>query len=221
MKISLPDFALRHFEKGAGTYIETSPDVFIERVNTFVQAQIDRSKSKASAHDAFFVETDVNGKFKGEGNPMPLNGHQCELRDSFMPFCKYLVMENLFDVCASSLPITLENSRYLRSGYTSRREGELPYLARWFDLPVKAPVAEYLILILYSADQLNKEGVTTNADYGIVGMQATMTPKVEPMTPYTMVRNAMGIEEGGNGEEIDKEYLIEAAKFWDEHAIVN
>lgn len=186
MEISLTEFASRHFKKGAGTFVDMSPFLFLMKLKNLL---------------------------KENDNP--------DLQDSFMDFCKYLIIPNEFGVRASSMPITLENYKFLRSGYSSRREGELPYLSRWFELPIKAPIAEYLVLILYSAEQIEKEGETIEGDWGIVGMQAVMTPVVEPMTPYTMIRNAMGIEEGGNGEKIDRDYLIKAAQYWEEHAIIN
>ena len=200
MKIALSNFALRHFKKGAGTVVASHiPEEFIDEVNEL----IDQPKTS--------------------GNPKFL------FRDSLYPFCKYLIIDNFTDAIASTAKITLENYQYLRSGYSSRVEGELPYLSRWFELPIKnTEPSKCLVLILYSREQLLKERdenggefeIPEECEYGIVALQALDEPVVEPMPPYTMVRNALGIKWGGNGEDIIEDYLREAAIYWNEHAII-
>ena len=200
MKIALSNFALRHFKKGAGTVVTShAPEEFIDEVNEL----IDQSE--------------------------PFEEPNFSMEDSLYPFCKYLIIRNFTDAIASTAKITLENYQYLRSGYSSRTEDELPYLSRWFELPIKnTKPSNNLILILYSREQLLKERdvngsefeIPEDCEYGIVALQALDESVVEPMTPYTMVRNALGIKWGGNGEDINEDYLREAAKYWNEHAII-
>jgi hypothetical protein len=204
MKIGMSNFALRHFKQGAGTVVgNLSPEEFITSIN---------DKLEEWEIEEFIVE----------------------LEDSIYPFCKYLIIENFTDAISSTEKITLENYQYLRSGYSARRDSELPYLSRWFDFPVKnTEPSKNLVLILYSREQLLEEHngdqaqfeshefeIPEDCEYGIVSMQALNEVVVEPMTPYTMVRNALGIKWGGNGEDINEDYLRTAAEYWNTHAII-
>jgi len=42
----------------------------------------------------------------------------------------------------------------------------------------------------------------------------------EPMIPITMWRNALGIEQGGNGENFRDDDYRAAALYWDTHILV-
>ena len=91
------------------------------------------------------------------------------------------------------MPITDDNRHLLRSDYEARNSDELPVLVRWFE-GVEPPVANFLIAILYSREQLTKEGSPIAADWGVVGCIYTMTPEETPMAPITLMRNALGVE---------------------------
>ena len=41
-----------------------------------------------------------------------------------------------------------------------------------------------------------------------------------PMNPITMMRNALGKEEGGSGVPFDREKYAESVAFWREHAVL-
>lgn len=41
-----------------------------------------------------------------------------------------------------------------------------------------------------------------------------------PMKPITMMRNALGKEEGGSGVPIDREEYLKSVEYWKKHAIV-
>ena len=105
----------------------------------------------------------------------------------------------------------------LRSGYEARNREELPVLVRWFE-GVESPRANYLVVILYSAEQLAKEGSPIQADWGIVGCIYTAEPEEVPMAPITMMRNALGVEEGGSGVPLDREAYQRAVQFWEGNA---
>lgn len=72
--------------------------------------------------------------------------------------------------------------------------------------------------ILYDRAQLAKEGTVIDADWGIVGCLYTMTPDEIPMVPITMLRNALGVEEGGSSVAIDRAAYARAVEFWSRHA---
>lgn len=149
------------------------------------------------------------------------------LVDGYAPFCKHLFLQNPSATKAGVARITSENQHLLRSGYESRRPEELPVLQRWFE-SLEAPRAEYLDLILYSREQLKKEEEgkpeadrdVPDADWGIVAINAELRPEESPMPPATMVRNALGVEEGGSGVKLDRDAYMRSVEFWQSHAVI-
>ena len=88
--------------------------------------------------------------------------------DGYAPFCRLHVHRNWTSTKCSAIPITDANRHLLRSAYEARTPAELPVLVRWFE-GLEPPVAEYLVPILYSREQLAKEGTPIDAAWGIVG----------------------------------------------------
>jgi len=164
------------------------------------------------------------------------------VENGYADFCKILTMHNFTNAKTGSLAITLENYQYLRSGYSTRREGELPVLSRWFELPVSKPTAKYLSVVVYNYEQLKKEydadikklnnkygnecyepapfELEDESQWGIVCILAHMGVKTDPMKPATMLRNALGVEEGGSGVPLDREEYLKSVEFWENHATV-
>jgi len=198
--IKMTDFALRHFdpEFGGTKILNLEPNDFETHLNTFKELYYNKPEERMI--DSETVRVDI--------------------LDGYAPFCKLLVMKNITDAKTGTLPITVANHQYLRSGYSSRREGEFAVFSRWFDLPVPAPKAEYTITVLYSKEQLDKEAKSEydkkmarkdidsiglepptpfDADWGVVAILGQMTSKEEPMKPITMLRNYMDISMGGSG----------------------
>jgi hypothetical protein len=125
------------------------------------------------------------------------------------------------------MEITLENYQYLRSGYSARQEGELPVLSRWFELPVEPPLANSIAIVLYSKKQIEIEEHARghldfyfHCDWGIVNITAQQGYAIEPMSPITMMRNALGKEEGGSGVSLDRKEYLNSVKYWQKHAII-
>ena len=56
----------------------------------------------------------------------------------------------------------------------------------------------FIHLVVYSKEQLLKEGDVIDADWGIVLISGSATAELEPMKPITAMRNALGVEEGGS-----------------------
>lgn len=150
-----------------------------------------------------------------------------DLIDSDMDFCKYLIVPNFTKARSGSYEITIDNYQYLRTGYSARREGELPVLSRWFEFPIDMPPAKYLQMVLYSKDQMIKESQSRNeevdsnlTDWNIIAILGQNSGIIEPMTPITMMRNALGMEEGGNGHKLNKDKYQESVDFWSKMATV-
>ena len=135
----------------------------------------------------------------------------------YAPFCRLHVHRNWTSTRCTAVPITEENRHLLRSAYEARSTEELPVLVRWFE-GVDPPVAGYLLPILYSREQLAKEGSPIDADWGVVGCLYTTEPEEIPMVPITMLRNALGVEEGGSGVPLDRDAYQRSVAFWDRHA---
>lgn len=137
--------------------------------------------------------------------------------DGYAPFCKLHVHCNWTSTRCLTVPITDHNRHLLRSAYEARTREELPVLVRWFE-GLEPPVAEYLVVILYSREQLAREGAPIAADWGVVGCLYTATPEEIPMAPITMMRNALGVEEGGSGVPLDREAYRRSVEFWEANA---
>lgn len=147
-----------------------------------------------------------------------LNEHEpLKVIDGYAPFCKLHVHHNWTSTRCLTVPVTAGNRHLLRSAYEARSREELPVLVRWFE-GVEPPVANYLVPILYSAEQLAKEGSPIEGDWGIVGCLYTQEPEEIPMAPITMMRNALGVEEGGSGVPLDREAYRRAVEFWENNA---
>jgi hypothetical protein len=137
--------------------------------------------------------------------------------DGYAPFCKLHVHRNWTSTRCLTVAIDDTNRERLRSDYEARTKEELPVLVRWFE-GIEPPVAAYLIVILYSREQLAKEGTAIAADWGIVGCMYTMEPQETPMAPVTMMRNALGVAEGGSGVALDRAAYLRSVEFWRAHA---
>jgi len=242
MKIKITEFGARHFDhKFGGTKILNKT---IDEVEKEINDEI----------------TDLN--FNIDRKP---NNLQYKVIEGYAPFCKLVSIKNFTNAKVGSMPITVENYQYLRSGYSARRENELPVFSRWLELPIGKPRAEYLMFVLYSKEQIDKEGnleelkerhysdyetekekyelvgeldcfsdnfedwcdennysgsFSFDADWGIVAILGQSHSNSVPMKPETMMRNALGIEEGGSGVKLDRNAYNSSCEFWDKHATV-
>lgn len=147
-----------------------------------------------------------------------INAHApLKVLDGYAPFCKLHVHRNWTSTRCLTVPITDANRHLLRSDYEARNSAELPVLVRWFE-GIEPPLADYLVVILYSREQLAKEGSPIGTDWGVVGCMYTSDPDEIPMAPITMMRNALGVDEGGSGVAIDREAYRRSVEFWRTHA---
>ena len=137
--------------------------------------------------------------------------------EGYAPFCRLHVHRNWTSTRCLSVPITDANRHLLRSDYEARVLQELPVLVRWFE-GVDPPVANYLIVILYDREQLAKEGTLISTDWGVVGCLYTAEQEETPMAPITMMRNALGVDQGGSGVPLDQAAYRRSVEFWRTHA---
>ena len=151
------------------------------------------------------------------------------LMDGYAPFCKHLFVPNFVgdSIRVPYLEISAENESKLRSGYDARREDELPVLVRWFpaESAPEPAVADFLDVILYSREQIRKEAAAmgredepTDAPWGIISLKAQSVDYELPMQPITMMRNALGADEGGSGVGLDRDEYAKSVAFWSKYA---
>ncbi len=147
-----------------------------------------------------------------------LNEHApLKVLPGYAPFCSLHVHRNWTSTRCLTVPVTDDNRGMLRSGYEARNSSELPVLVRWFE-GIEPPIAGFLIVILYNQEQLAKEGSPIDADWGVVGCMYTDSPEEIPMAPVTMMRNALGVDEGGSGVPLDREAYLRSVEYWSKHA---
>ncbi len=150
--------------------------------------------------------------------------HDCKQKG--MDFCKYAYIpaKDIGYKGRATIAWIKGNEAHIRSAYVYRMNDhakELQYLDRWLDKEhVEGAPASFIAVVLYTKEQLYKEGLLIQAAYGIVAAQVEPTKQISPMTPATIERNSMGPEFGGNGTPIDRTYHDYACAFWSMWAIV-
>ena len=149
------------------------------------------------------------------------------LVDGYAPFCKHIFIPSFIPAVLPYLAVTHHNEHLLRSAYEARTEAELPVLSRWFpaDSVPDPPPATHLDIILYSREQLRKEAEAmgrtdeqSEHPWGIISAKAQDVAYELPMQPITMMRNALGADEGGSGVPLEREKYMTSVGFWSNHA---
>ena len=154
------------------------------------------------------------------------------LVDGYAPFCKHLFVPNFVKGLKSChIEITPETEKLIISKYDSRQKNELPVLIRYIDLnsvdKEKIPDAKYLDLILYSKEQILSEMgemkfeekeiealKKKDFDWGIISIKPLNVDHEIPFVPMTIMRNALGKNEGGSGVPIDRKKYMDGLEFW-------
>lgn len=151
-------------------------------------------------------------------------------KDSYQPFCKYLIIKNDHNsIKSGTIKLNWFTKLFIKTGYSSRTKEELEVLSRWVKLPkwYSKPKAEYLVFVLYSREQLIKElkpgeklELSDDCEWGVVAVLGTSLPNPDPMPPITIMRNALGVEEGGNGATLDHNLYKESVEFWKNNILI-
>lgn len=188
-------------------------------MDSFVMRQFtdDTYTGTKVAYDPQEFEDKVNEMFRASGG---------ELVEGYAPFCKHVFVPNFAGVITSTVQITPENEKLLVTGYEARSPKELPVLSRWFEAgSVETKEAKFLDIILYSREQIRKETAAmgkeetaSDAPWGIISVKSQDVDREIPMQPITMMRNALGKEEGGSGVALDRKKYTESVDFWRDHA---
>jgi hypothetical protein len=200
--IALNEFAHRHWDSG--------PDFTGARITTICREEF-------MAHVREFVSK--HGGFDAISRP------------GYAPFCRHVFIPNFTDARADYVDITEENVGKIRSGYLSRRPGELPVLCRWIcacDLATEVQRAVFLDLIFYSREQIKLETESFDKkaleeeefDWGLISIKGQLVDYETPMMPITIMRNALGVEYGGSSDPIDPIRYQESIDFWATHISV-
>mmetsp|Transcript_12007 Transcript_12007/g.29295 ORF Transcript_12007/g.29295 Transcript_12007/m.29295 type:complete len:201 (-) Transcript_12007:247-849(-) len=149
------------------------------------------------------------------------------LVDGYAPFCKHIFMDNCVDATLPYVELTPDLEPLVRSAYEARNDKELPVLQRWVPaVSVEPRTAKYLDLILYSREQIRMENAgmgeedISDAPWGIISVKAQDVPHEVPMNPITMMRNALGVEQGGSGVAIEREKYDASVEFWEKHIVL-
>lgn len=58
-------------------------------------------------------------------------------------------------------------------------------------------------------------------DWGVVSVKPQDQDYELPMQPITMMRNALGKDQGGSGVPLDREAYLQSVQFWENHALVS
>ena len=188
-------FALRQFADPGylGTKIGYDPSAFAEKINEFYDS----------------------GKYP--------------LVDGYAPFCKHLFVPNFIgETKCDYVLITDENKHLIETDYVARTANELPVLSRWIDKSkVEAPNATFLDIILYSREQIIQETLAMNetpdendAPWGIICVKGQTCDYELPMQPITMLRNALGKEEGGSGVTLERSKYAASVDFWKKYCSI-
>lgn len=152
------------------------------------------------------------------------------LVDGYAPFCKHVFVPNFVGAVVGDMEIDASSKKLLKTGYKARTEEELAVLCRWFDRTDVAPrEAKWLDVILYSREQIAKEAQAMgrpggdqlpDAPWGIISVKAQDVDRELPMQPITMMRNALGKEEGGSGVPLDRAQYQASVAYWANRAII-
>ena len=60
----------------------------------------------------------------------------------------------------------------------------------------------------------------TSSPWGIISVKGQLCDYELPMQPITMMRNALGVEEGGSGIPLDRKKYKESVAFWTAHVAI-
>lgn len=196
-KLILEEFCFRAFDKEKSkNYINYEKEKFLEKVNELVTSQK-------------------------------------QLVEGYAPFCKHIFLPNFVSgLKPGYLPVNSETEKLIKTKYEARQQNELPVLVRFVPMEsidiTKIPDAKFLDLILYSKEQIVKENIAmkfeeskieklkkTDFDYGIISIKPLNIDHEVPMPPITMMRNALGKEEGGSGVKLEREKYMKSIEFWE------
>eukprot|EP00750_Incisomonas_marina_P003976 INCI13430.10.p1 GENE.INCI13430.10~~INCI13430.10.p1 ORF type:complete len:277 (+),score=39.52 INCI13430.10:299-1129(+) len=202
---ALDPFCLRQFDNPSNVaFIDMKPEEFMSKLDAACKAQA------AQAPD---------------GNI---------LHPGYAPFCKHVFVENFTELQVNTLPINGETKALIESGYEARTEKELPVLVRYvtkqaYEAAVGRPLpkAKFLDIILYSRKQLIAEAAnmsqpapTYSNEWAVISVKPQDVDHELPMNPITVMRNGLGMDQGGSGKPIMREEYMRSVAYWQDNVAV-
>lgn len=103
----------------------------------------------------------------------------------------------------------------LTATFSARRDGEEPFIQ--IRAKGEKSQAQVVEVVIYRKDILGKDA-TTDSEWEIISLNSRPTNEPEPMHPYTMARNMMGLEGGTKGEYTAQQFA-EAILYWNRKAL--
>lgn len=212
--IQIGKFAARHFDKSfGGTQIL---DMSVEQVEDVL--------NDIFVSNGGVLEENVNVSSKD------LAYLNKKIVDGYASFCKLLFVDNFTQAKTGVVPITMENYQYIRHKYSARTKDELPILTTYLQLPpgIDVPRATTLCFVLYSKAQMDFEDSmqaedrreNVSSEWCVVAILGQMEMEEHPMKPITMMRNALGAEEGGSGHKLDRDAYMRSVEFWSKNVTI-
>lgn len=203
-------FCLRQFNKGSSLFVNYDPKDFEEKINEVYLKYLEHHKDSESKNN------------------------ESILKPGYAPFCKHIFVENFVE---GLKPCTIEINEHtehaIKTAYEARTEKELPVLKRYIQATelkgFEIPTAQYLDVILYSKAQIILENASmgevdpnleVDYDFGIISIKPQNTNHELPMDPITVLRNALGKEEGGSGVPLERTKYLESVEYWSKNILV-
>lgn len=186
-----------------------------------------KKRTYVSVEATSFVKTQISSDVKKhftdiiEGANAIINLYPKDCKQGLYPFSRIIPMNNeKWKLRCPIVKITPSNKKHLVSDYVVRYGNEIPLLKRWFPKtsPVKGEIGDEVQVIVYTKEQLAKEGTKIHGDYGIVAINVELEGS-SPVTPQTMINNQLGVDFGGNGTKINRKAYKKSVEFWKNHAI--
>lgn len=190
----------------------------------FVKRQFNNNFSGTSIEEKYIddIIKDLNAEYE-----------KCTYASDVGDFCIYVSVPNKYNIYSPVADIKTIKKRWINTQYVSRVETELKVLTRTAEVPFwyKQSKSKYLVAVLYSKEQLLKEynsapklyqfELSDDCEYGIVALLSSENFVPDPMTPITMMRNALGVKEGGNGVKLNRTLYNNSVDFWDNHILIS
>lgn len=216
--IQIGKFAARHFDKSFGG----------TQILDMNLIQVENILNDIFTHDGDGIFSTIKENVNVSNKELAYLNKS--IVDGYAPFCKLLFVQNFTEAKTGVLPITLENYQYIRHKYSARTKDELPILTTYLQLPpgIEIPRAEYLCFVVYDKAQIDYEDSlqvaerreNIDAEWCVVAILGQMEMEEHPMKPITMMRNALGAEEGGSGHKLDREAYMKAVEFWSKNVTI-
>lgn len=123
--------------------------------------------------------------------------------------------EHLGKFYSAMVDITEETK--LNISYAPRLRGEDPFIR--ISAHADKQETKFVTFVLYHKDVLAEDDDhSTDSEWELIAIKARMTPKEEPMDPYTMARNFLHLK-GGTKGDFTAQQFAESIVYWNSHTM--